>query len=189
LLKDDDAIDGELDAREALDVDGAAADEFWPDDANDVGDAASDAVAVGEVDVDEVAVDEVAVDEGDTGEVDDDEYTGEDEDEEETEEGAEDEVAAADGADVLLLLLAVLLALFVTALDCEDVPADEPLAAVELFGVLALAVLATEAAALCSFVIAAVFADELNDDELPTGKDSLSLPAPFSVTSTHRWSS
>lgn len=180
MLKDDDAIDGELDERDALDVDGAAADEFWPDDANDVDDAASDAVAVGEVDVDEVAVDEV-----DTGEVDDDEYTGEGE----AEEGAEDEVAAADGADVLLLLLAVLLALFVAALDCEDVPADEPLAAVELFGVLALAVLTTEAEALCSFVIAAVFADELNDDELPTGKDSLSLPAPFSVTSTQRWSS
>lgn len=184
MLKDDNAIDGELDERDALDVDGAAADEFWPDDANDVDDAASDAVAVGEVNVDEVAVDEV-----DTGEVDDDEYTGEGEAEGETEEGAEDEVAAADGADVLLLLLAVLLALFVAALDCEDVPADEPLAAVELFGVLALAVLATEAAALCSFVIAAVFADELNDDKLPTGKDSLSLPAPFSVTSTQRWSS
>jgi hypothetical protein len=180
LPKDDDAVDGELDARAALDVDGAAAaDEVWPDDADVVDDAAFDAVAV-----DEVAVDDVAVDEADAGEV-DDEDTGEDEAEDEGEE----EVAAKEEAVVLLLLLAVLLALFVAALDCEDVPADELLAGVEIFGVLALVVLTTEAAALCSFVIVAIFADELDNDELPIGKDSLSSPDPFSITSTQRWSS
>jgi hypothetical protein len=173
----------------------AAVEDVWPDDADgaDV-DAAFVAVAVDEVvvdgvavdevvvdgvAVDEVIVDEVVVDETDTGEADDDD-AGEDE--------AGDEAAAEEDAVVLLLLLAVPLALLV-ALGCEDALAEELLAGVELFGVLAAAVLTVEVAAFCSFVAAAVFADEADSEELPTCRDALSLPPSFSITSTQMWSS
>jgi len=178
----------------------AAVEDVWPDDADgaDV-DAAFVAVAVDEVvvdgvavdgvavdevvvegfAVDEVIVDEVVVDETDTGEADDDD-AGED--------GAGDEAAAEEDAVVLLLLLAVPLALLV-ALDCEDALAEELLAGVELFGVLAVAVLTVEVAAFCSFVAAVVFADEADSEELPTCRDALSLPPSFSITSTQKWSS